>query len=114
MSDELESDYAKFRGKCKTLSEEAVAADPALTLVRGHYLCPIWGEQGHWWTVRPDGSVFDPTARQFPSKGIGEYIPFTGFVRCESCGKEVKETDANHNGHHVYCSGECLYADVMG
>lgn len=51
------SDYMKFRGQCKKLSEAAVAADPTLTLVRGHYFCPIWNtEEQHWWTVRPDGT----------------------------------------------------------
>lgn len=49
------SDYLKFRGKCKELSEAACAEDPSLALVRGHYYCPIWNvTEPHWWTVRPD------------------------------------------------------------
>lgn len=37
------SDYAKYRGKCKEMSEEAVAQDPSLRLVRGYYHCPFSG-----------------------------------------------------------------------
>lgn len=100
-------DYAQFRGKCREMAEAAVAADPTLTLVRGHYLCPFWGEQQHWWTTRPDGTVFDPTARQFPSKGAGVYVPFDGRVTCEECGKEMAEDEATIDGHHVFCSYTC-------
>ena len=39
---EAHEGYTKFRGKCKQMSEEAVAADPTLRLVRGHYFCPFW------------------------------------------------------------------------
>jgi len=104
----MENDYLKYRGKCKEMSEAAVAADPTLTLVRGHYHCPLWGEQPHWWTVRQDGTIYDPTKNQFPSKGIGEYVPFNGTVSCEQCGKEVHEDDAVLYGNYAFCSGECV------
>jgi len=99
-------------GKCYEMSVAAVAADPELTLVRGWYICPIWGERQHWWTTRPDGSIFDPTVEQFPSKGLGEYVEFTGIYTCEYCGKEVLETEAYFVEHHVYCSGACYGHDV--
>ena len=108
-----ETDYMRFRGKCKEMSEAAVAADPSLTLVRGHYICPWWGEQAHWWTVRADGSVFDPTAAQFPSNGSGVYVPFDGYCECEECGKRVKEEDACIDPPHVFCSGTC-YGRCVG
>lgn len=101
------SDYAKYRGKCKEMSEEAVAQDPSLRLVRGYYHCPFWGKQEHWWTVCPDGTVFDPTKDQFPSKGIGEYEEFDGWCVCEECGKKVKEEDAYMCGPYPCCSNEC-------
>jgi hypothetical protein len=48
--EEIQKDYIEFRGRCKELSEKAVAADPSLTLVRGYYFCPIWCiEEQHWW-----------------------------------------------------------------
>lgn len=101
-------DYLKYRGKCKELSEEAVFNDPTLTLVRGHYFCPIWNtEEPHWWTIRKDGTIFDPTKNQFPSKGLGIYTPFNGLVTCSNCGKEIKEEDASFDSNYVFCSNYC-------
>lgn len=102
-----ETDYEKYRGKCKEMSEALVAADPTLTLVRGHYFCPIWGEQAHWWTRAPDGKVIDPTKDQFPSRGIGEYVEFDGNIPCSNCGKNMKEEDADIEGRYAFCSYEC-------
>lgn len=104
------NDYAKYRGKCKEMSEAAVAADPTLTLVRGFYYCPYWGKQQHWWTERIDGTVFDPTKDQFPSKGLGEYVPTPeeGLeLPCEECGKQIKEKDFIVMGRYVVCSNNC-------
>jgi hypothetical protein len=101
------TDYAKYRGKCKEMSEAAISADPSLVLVRGHYDCPFWGKQAHWWTVRPDGSVYDPSVRQFPSNGCGEYIPFDGTVECAQCGKKIPEEKADIEGNYAFCSYEC-------
>lgn len=103
-----ESDYKKFRGKCKELCEEAVASDPTLTMIRGHYYCPIWNTSDpHWWCVRPDGTIHDPSARQFPSKGHGEYEPFNGMVSCAECGKEMEEAHASFHGNYAFCSTPC-------
>lgn len=107
-----QDDYRKYRGKCKEFAEAAVAADPSLRLVRGHYYCPHWGEQPHWWTVRADGSIYDPTAAQFPSKGTGAYIEFNGVIACEYCGKEVPESEAYLVEHHAYCSSKCYGHDI--
>ena len=101
------SDYLKFRGKCKELVEEVVSTDPMLEVVRGHYICPFWGEQEHWWAEKPDGKVVDPSAKQFPSKGKGEYIPFDGMVNCAECGKEMREEDAQFQGNYPLCSHVC-------
>ena len=110
----MESDYARFRGKCKEMSEAAIVADSSLRLVRGHYICPVWGEQQHWWTVRADGSIVDPTAAQFPSKGTGVYVEFDGMVPCAECGKELREAELEYaDGRYAYCSGEC-YGRFVG
>ena len=111
--DELHSNYEKYRGKCKQLSEEEIKKDPTLRLVRGHYYCPHWGEQQHWWTVREDGTINDPSKLQFPSAGNGAYVDFNGIITCEQCGNQKHEEDACIVGNHVYCSGECYYKDVM-
>ena len=102
------TDYMKFRGQCKVLSEAAVAADPTLTLVRGHYFCPLWNrEEQHWWTVRPDGTIHDPSAKQFPSAGLGEYTPFSGMVECSNCGTEKPEAEMDFEGRYAFCCYTC-------
>ena len=107
------SDYLKYRGKCKELSEELVKNDPTLILVKGWYYCPIWGEQPHWWCKDVNGKIYDPSVLQFPSNGLGEYVEFNGEYNCEYCDKTVKEENVYNNGHHVYCSYDCAYSDVM-
>lgn len=104
---EPESDYAKYRGKCKEMCEALIQSDPSLTIVRGHYFCPFWGEQAHWWTVDKDGKIIDPTAKQFPSKGHGEYMEFDGRVSCAECGKEMQEKEARFESNYGFCSTKC-------
>ena len=102
------SDYAKYRGKCKESSLLAVEKDPTLRLVRGFYFCPIWNwEEEHWWTVRENGRIFDPSAGQFPSKGHGVYREFDGTVECEECGKVVDEGCVIMMWRHPVCSMKC-------
>ena len=72
-------------GQCKHYAQKMLDAFPELTLTRGHYICPIWGEWEHWWLTFKDScpldperiSIIDPTRMQFPSDGYGEYIPWT-------------------------------------
>jgi hypothetical protein len=107
------SDYLEFRGKCKEMAQAEIVSDPTLTLVRGHYLCPIWGKQAHWWCKRKDGTIVDPSVKQFPTKGFAaEYIPFDGLFECEYCHKSMEELRAYKVEHHVYCSYECYGHDV--
>lgn len=100
-----------LRGKCRELSEAAVAADPSLTLVRGWYFCPIWNrDEEHWWTVRADGAIFDPTCSQFPSNGVGIYTEFDGTYPCMNCGKDTPEAELYLG---ATCSGQC-YGRMVG
>lgn len=108
-----QSDYQKYRGKCKEFCESEMDKDPSLTLVRGHYIDTFWGPQQHWWLIRPDGTIYDPTARQFPTKGACEYVPFDGMINCEFCGEQTTEENAYMNGHHTYCSYVCAAHDVL-
>lgn len=104
----MSDDYTKFRGKCKEMSDALCAADPTLTLVRGHYFCPVWNsDEPHWWCTKPDGTIVDPTAAQFGSKGYGIYTPFDGVVECSECGKETKEEDARFDSNYAFCSTVC-------
>lgn len=41
MEMDTETDYMKYRGKCKEMSEQACLLDSSLTLVRGYYYCPV-------------------------------------------------------------------------
>ena len=108
------TDYAKFRGKCKELYDTACSNDSSLTLTRGFYYCPVWNtEEQHWWTVRKDGTIYDPSAKQFPSNGYGIYTPFIGIISCSQCGKEMKEEDADIQGNYAFCSGVC-YGKFVG
>ncbi len=103
-----ESNYLKYRGKCKELSEDACFEDPSLRLVRGHYYCPSWNrEMAHWWTVRKDGTIYDPSKLQFPSAGMGIYTEFDGIVQCSECGKEMKEEEASFESNYCFCSTAC-------
>lgn len=114
MSTAPDPDYVKFRGRCKELSDAAIAADPSLTLVRGYYDCPLWGRQAHWWTVRPDGTIYDPSVAQFPTKGFAAtYVPFDGMLACEECGEPVADVDACFSGRHPFCSGACMAKAVL-
>lgn len=92
-------------GMCASLSQQMVDAFPELKRVRGHYIDPLWGPREHWWCVAPDGSIVDPTASQFPTKGGGTYVPHvegspepTG--KCLDCGGYCFNGD-------TFCSPEC-------
>jgi hypothetical protein len=109
-----ETDYMKYRGKCKELSEAAIEANPSLRLARGYYHCPVWrSRESHWWTVDPDGKIHDPTKDQFPSKGIGLYEEFDGKIECSECCKEIDESEAHFVSNYTFCSGTC-YARFVG
>jgi len=96
-------------GKCEEITQAMVAHfHKTLKRVRGFYYCTAWGERMHWWCVTvDDGTIVDPTAAQFPSKGQGIYeevdeskpetIP-TG--KCPNCGGWCYE------GRYI-CSDKC-------
>lgn len=113
-ADWIAANVTETYGKCHEVSQAMAAAFPELRLVRGHYYCIAWGERGHWWLATPDGSIVDPTAAQFPSKGTGEYVEWddsqpepTG--RCPQCGELCYDgdylcSDACHVAYVAYCS----------
>jgi hypothetical protein len=89
------------------MAEALIKQNPSLRLVRGFYHCPLWGKQPHWWTVKQDGTIVDPSVAQFPSYGAGEYEEFNGIVRCEECGKELPEKSAYIDNNHAFCGDKC-------
>jgi len=108
-----QTDYEKYRGKCFEYSTELVKQNPTFTLVRGHYDCPIWGKQQHWWCVDPTGKIHDPTVKQFPSNGLGEYIPLPDIIPCMECGKMTHIDEGQGEGSYFLCSSEC-YGRMVG
>lgn len=103
------SNYTQFRGKCREAVEALCKSDKRLTPVRGHYICPIWGKQAHWWATNSNGDIIDPTAKQFPSGGIGEYIPFDGMVECAECKRQMREEDVKkYESRYAFCSEVCF------
>lgn len=104
-----QSDYLTYRGKCKELSELECSKNPSLRLTRGHYYCPIWNsDEPHWWCVDEHGTVVDPSAKQFPSRGSGIYTEFDGRIECAECGKTVSEESARFEGNYAFCSDRCI------
>lgn len=109
----IKTNVIETYGKCVEVSQSMAEAFPELTRVRGWYDCPIWGEREHWWCVDLPGDVVDPTAAQFPSKGIGEYRQFEEGVdreavgKCPNCGGYIYVDDDNYGG---VCSRKCANA----
>ena len=54
-----------------------------------------------------NGSIYDPTKLQFPSRGNGVYEEFDGLLECSECGEIVKEEDAKFIGRYACCSDRC-------
>jgi len=103
-----ETNYTKYRGKCKEMSEELCRKDPSLTLVRGYYHCPMWGRQPHWWVKDKQGNIVDPTVQQFLTAGIAaEYAEYDGTAECSNCGKDVIVSECRTESNYVFCSEKC-------
>lgn len=97
-------------GACSEATIAMAAAFPELRRVRGHYYCPVWGERAHWWLTDFAGTIIDPTAIQFPSKGTGQYVEWTEGANeptgmCPNCGEHCYEGQ-------YFCSESCGQAYV--
>lgn len=99
--------YRLLAGHCKSICDAIASVRKEWTPVRGHYVCPFWGERAHWWLVSKDGVIYDPTVDQFPVPHVGEYIPFNGIVACSECGKEMPESEASFESNYAFCSVAC-------
>lgn len=100
-------------GMCKEVTAAMAKDFPELRRVRGHYCCPFWGERQHWWLVTGAGEIVDPTAEQFPSKGMGEYVEWDESApqptgKCPNCGGYAYDyrtccSDECHDEYSAYC-----------
>lgn len=91
-------------GQCEKLTEAMVAAFPELRRIPGWYHDELWGARQHWWCVTEAGEIVDPTAGQFPTRGLGDYEEYDGRPLptnpCANCGGPV------YDGNTV-CSPAC-------
>ncbi len=95
------------RAKCSEATQAMVAAFPELKRVAGAYHCPLWGSRAHWWCVDSKGNIVDPTAKQFPSGGLGEYEPLPdGYdhFACMECG----DRGLHPRDNQPFCSRKCM------
>ena len=103
------SDYQMYRGKCREMAESLCKEDSNLTLVRGFYHDPFYGKEQHWWAKRPDGTIVDPTSKQFPMGGLVEfYEEFNGICECAECGIEKPESEMKFESRYAFCSTKCF------
>lgn len=105
-------------GTCAEQTTKMAERFPELKRIRGHYMCPIWGEREHWWLVTPSGAVIDPTREQFPSGGRGVYVPWDEHAeepigKCANCGGYSYESKG---GNNTVCGDACArsYCVYMG
>lgn len=105
----MNNNYQTCRGRCKEMAEAVCREDPNLTLVRGFYHDPFFGKEQHWWAKKSDGTIVDPTSKQFPMGGIPEfYEEFNGICECEECGIEKSESEMRFESRYAFCSSKCL------
>lgn len=88
-------------GQCEYICKKMVAKFPELLLIKGYYWDSMWGRREHLWIGAPDGTILDPTAIQFPSKGSGHYEPLTDgdprpTGKCPHCGEYCYDNEAVH------------------
>ena len=101
-------DYESTYGQCIQATKSMTKAFPELRTAKGFLFDAQWGRRQHMWCVAQDGSIVDPTKKQFPCPveydevlpGDESRIP-TG-VRMD-CGDDV------YNGD-TFCSEECEMA----
>ena len=109
-----DTNYVKYRGKCKEFCQELIQSNPDFKLVRGYYYEPLWDrEEEHWWCVDGSNEIHDPTRMQYPSGGIKEfYREFDGTLDCAECGKTITESEIVSIGRYAVCSKRCALSLV--
>lgn len=102
-------------GACAEATLEMQTAFPELIRVRGHFHDAIWGERQHWWLKTKEEEIVDPTASQFPTKGVfGEYEEWEEgreepIGKCMNCGDYVFASTGKGD---CACSEHC-YNEIM-
>lgn len=110
-------------GHCKQQCEKMNKQFPELIPAKGWYFDAIWNEEReHHWLKTSDGEIIDPTAIQFPTKGMTNY--YTEYKKgdafkigkCAYCGNDIVATEEDiDSGKYIdltVCSEECHKAYV--
>lgn len=97
-------------GLCADATRRMVVAFPELKRVAGTAYSAMRTTE-HWWCVAPDGTVVDPTARQFSGCGVVEYVPWkpgdeVRVGRCMNCGEDIYERVESLQGSRREICGE--------
>ena len=97
-------------GQCAKWCERMRDVFAELELRAGYYMDVAWGPRQHWWLQAPDGSIVDPTASQFPTKGKGVYEALAEDERpigkCMDCGSDTFRTSYDSQ----FCTEKCEQA----
>ena len=101
----LKMTYEKAYGNCEKVCKKMNKQFPELIPIKGHYYCMVWGKRMHWWLETHDGTIIDPTAIQFPTKGYGVYDPWDNTQpeptgKCPNCGEYCYEGEQVHRECH--------------
>jgi hypothetical protein len=100
--------------KCESVTLRMKEAFPELIRVRGHYHDIWFGPIPHWWLKTEDGTIIDPTCRQFSevqswdmsghhslyAEVDDENLP-TG--KCPNCGE--------YSYNRMFCCSENCYSE---
>lgn len=108
------TDEQVLRAKCMDYTAKFVKKFPHLKRVPGFYGGYLEEDIGfnteHWWCVDIDGTIVDPTVKQFLT-WTGPYIPFDDLLhqvkigRCMICGDDIYGRMSD--GHSDCCSEAC-------
>lgn len=100
----------ELAGRCEELARAACDQDPTLSLERGWFYDRLTGRQyEHWWTVRADGTIFDPSVGQFAAAALAtdaDYHPYRGVFNCYGCGTPVHEDSPHRYNDSFGCLDE--------
>lgn len=115
MTANVPREFEKVYGQCAKYVRQMVTVFPELHVRAGYYFDFQWGMRQHWWLETPDGTVIDPTAHQFPSKGRGPYEVLEPGDRpvgiCMDCGADVfnkdPETGQRNDSAPNFCNARC-------
>lgn len=104
--------YEKTYGKCREACEAMAKEFPELRIAKGHADTLGWGRRAHWWLVADNGSIIDPTRKQFPGVyNYDEWEPGKEVCvgKCCNCGGEIWEAvqDLEHIENKMLCGPSC-------